>query len=74
MPKGRPIDLTGRRFGGWTVIERSPLRKKGRALWLCRCDCGTEQAVQSGNLLYGNSTRCRPCGSSREHNARWNKA
>src|SRR5689334_2110392 len=52
----RGIDLTGMRFGKWTVIGRSvgPAPQK----WLCRCDCGTEKSVLGGNLRYGKSTSC----------------
>jgi hypothetical protein len=40
------IDLTGKKFGKWTVlhhIESSPN-------WLCRCVCGTVRAVGSSQL------------------------
>jgi hypothetical protein len=47
------IDLTGQRFGRWTVLEPLPEYK-----WLCRCDCGTEQPVLSKSLKSGKSTSC----------------
>jgi hypothetical protein len=53
-------DLVGQRFGRWTVIERGPNIKR-RAGWICRCDCGEERAVESGNLVTGRSTSCG-CG------------
>jgi hypothetical protein len=33
------VDLTGVRFGRWTVIVFALNTPKG-AIWLCRCDCG----------------------------------
>ena len=57
------IDLTGKRFGRWTVIERAqqpPGRSKG-TWWLCRCDCGTSTPRKSETLRYGSSTGCLSC-------------
>jgi len=54
MKKGR--DLTGERFGRWTVLEKE--EGKGAAKWLCRCSCGTQRAVAAKNLLAGVSTSC----------------
>lgn len=47
------IDLTGRRFGRWTVI-----RFASRGFWLCRCVCGTERTVRRSNIVYGVSKSC----------------
>lgn len=47
------IDLTGKRFGRWTVLE---YRKKSK--WLCKCDCGTIKEVQSTHLKSGCSKSC----------------
>ena len=56
------IDLTGKRFGRWTVLAMHPERycwKGGRAaLWLCRCDCGTERVVFGTSLRLGKSKSC----------------
>lgn len=54
------IDLTGQKFGTWTVIERGP-NEKGAVMWLCRCDCGTEKYVRGFTLKNGKSTGCRKC-------------
>jgi len=51
-------DMTGRRFGRWLVLERSPERKRWAVLWVCRCDCGTIRTVLAGNLRKGLSTSC----------------
>lgn len=51
-------DITGQRFGRWTVIgeDRSPRLRKVK--WLCRCDCGNERAVYADNLQMGYSRSC----------------
>lgn len=51
MPK--TIDLTGQRFGSWTV-----LRYAGASKWDCLCACGTEKAVLGKSLKTGSSTSC----------------
>lgn len=58
----RMIDLTGRRYGKLTVIQRGPdyIGKSGRMIqWLCRCDCGREILVRANNLQSGNTRTCR---------------
>jgi hypothetical protein len=66
------IDLTGRRFGKLTVIERAPNNRHKQALWICRCDCGSEHAVVGQALTKGavRSCKCswRVAGSN---NRRW---
>ena len=51
-------DLTGKRFGSWTVLERDgnvlPVR------WICKCDCGTIRSVSRSSLNNG-STSCGQC-------------
>lgn len=50
------IDLTGQRFGKWTVLSKAPSR--GGVRWQCRCDCGTEAVVYSMGLRNGRSQSC----------------
>lgn len=52
------IDLTGQRFGQWTILQLSPVRQHRKAQWECVCDCGTEATVESRSLRTGNSTGC----------------
>src|SRR5262249_35922619 len=60
--QGRLIDMTGRRFGRLTVLAIYPERYRWPggtfALWLCRCDCGTERVVLGNSLRRGASTNC----------------
>lgn len=54
------IDLTGRRYGRWTVLSKSPSRMNGTH-WNCRCDCGAECRVKAQALRERMS---RSCGCS----------
>ena len=46
------IDITGQRFGRYTVLARNGAGANGMAAWLCKCDCGKEKTVL-GNSLRG---------------------
>lgn len=54
------IDLTGMKFGEWTVLERAENRG-GAVAWKCRCSCGAVQDVIGDSLKRGDSTGCRKC-------------
>ena len=52
------IDLKGKQFGDWTVLEYA-----GNKKWLCRCSCSTpenpvERIVAGQDLRNGKSTGC----------------
>ena len=51
-------DLTGQKYGRLTVLERAEKTKGGKICWLCRCDCGNERIIESGNLVSGASKSC----------------
>lgn len=51
------IDLTGQRFGRWTVIGISHKSQHG-IYWKCKCDCGKIGYVTSNSLTRGNSKSC----------------
>ena len=51
-------DLTGQRFGKVTVLSRVANNKHGRAVWLCKCDCGNEKEIPAANLKSGRTTSC----------------
>lgn len=49
--------LLAKQFGRLTVIER--VENKGRnAAWLCRCECGNELIVTTGELNRGRTQSC----------------
>lgn len=51
MPK--LIDITGQQFGRLTAVRRDVGSR-----WLCRCACGRETSVLSGNLRRGLQVSC----------------
>ena len=51
-------DLTGNKYGYWTVIERSKTDSHRNVFWLCRCKCGTERPVRAWDLTSGKSKSC----------------
>ena len=56
----RRIDITGKKFGEWTVIRHSYNTK-----WICRCSCGTEKEVDGRSLRSGQSESCRSCSKKK---------
>lgn len=52
------VDMTGKRFGRYTVIKRVENDKHGNAVWLCRCDCGNEKNVVGRSLRSGVVVSC----------------
>lgn len=46
-------DLTGQKFGDWTVLKHSHDR-----MWTCQCSCGTIRDVQDYSLTHGKSLSC----------------
>lgn len=54
MPKR--MDLTGRQFGRWTVLEYAGY--SNGVMWLCQCECGKRKEIRSDRLRYGRSTSC----------------
>lgn len=59
-------DLSGQRFGllvAVRVVGQSACRS---FLWLCRCDCGRESTVPTGDLKAGHT---RSCGCLRRTSA-----
>lgn len=55
-------DITGQRFGRWTVLYENGRLKEPRGrlitLWRCRCDCGEERDLRAGTLKTGSSLSC----------------
>lgn len=51
-------DLTGRTFGYYTVLGRSPIKRYGEVHWTCRCRCGTIKDVSGHALRRGNTKSC----------------
>lgn len=51
-------DLSGKKFGRWTVLDQCVPHGRYDRKWLCRCECGTERFVMERSLIYGNSQSC----------------
>lgn len=54
-------DLTGQVFGNLTAVgPAEPRQQYGTVVsyWICRCKCGKEMEVPTGNLTSGNSRSC----------------
>ena len=56
------VDLTGRKFGRLSVVERveNTVSPGGvqQVRQRCKCDCGNETVVHAGNLRNGNTSSC----------------
>jgi hypothetical protein len=53
------IDLSGQRFGRWTVLHRCDApEESNRVYWLCKCDCGNTKAVMGSALRSGKTKSC----------------
>ena len=55
----RIIDMTGERYGRWTVIDLDYGRGSiYSAYWMCVCECGTTSSVSRAALVKGESKSC----------------
>ena len=57
---GENTDLTGKRFGRLTVLEKSCLDvgDKGKTYYICRCDCGNMTINYSSDLTCNKTLSC----------------
>ena len=55
---GTLIDLSGNRFGHWTVLHRDESNTRKNIYWVCQCDCGTIRSVAGTSLRSGISVSC----------------
>lgn len=52
------LDLTGGKFGKLTVVKRIGTTAYGRALWLCKCECGNLTEANATSLKRGEIVSC----------------
>lgn len=54
-------DLTGRKFGRWTVLGEGTHKYSGKhriLYWKCKCECGTFKEIHGGSLVLRRSESC----------------
>lgn len=52
------VDMKGKTFGRWSVIERVKNDEKGNAMWLCQCACGTKKILKGSYIRRGDGKSC----------------
>jgi len=55
------INITGKKIGKWTVLERVISDKN--YCWKCQCECGNIRKVSGGNLRKNKSLQCSSCAN-----------
>lgn len=54
---GKFIDITGQKFGRWTVLSRA--KNQGtRTMWEAQCECGKTREVSAIHIRWGRSKSC----------------
>ena len=61
-------DLTGMKFGKWTVISTHV--KDNCTYCQCICECGKQHRVRANHLKSGASRSCHSCGNTRHGDSR----
>jgi len=56
------IDMTGKKYGKWTVISSVGNNDVGQSKWLCECECGKRVIILGYTLRQGSSRGCKTCG------------
>lgn len=69
--RNRGDSLIGKRFGRLVVLDK--VSQKGRATWLCACDCGEETVVSRTSLFSGKTKSCG-CLERENRQAVWSKS
>jgi hypothetical protein len=57
-PLSRSLLLTGQTFGRLKVIREDGRNRHRSVMWLCRCECGADTRVASGELTKGHTKSC----------------
>ena len=56
---GKMIDMSGKKIGRLTVIERSNASGTNKGVyWLCQCKCGAEKYIRGADLRDGSIVSC----------------
>lgn len=73
---GKEIDITGKKYGMLTAIERVENYRTQGNYWLCRCDCGNTAIVRKYDLVHlkNHSCGCYQRKSAKERHTTHNKS
>jgi predicted SprT family Zn-dependent metalloprotease len=65
MKKGTILikDITGQKFGEWTVLKSGEIVGKGTRTWICQCSCGEIRQIPNAELVNGKRKICRKCSA-----------
>lgn len=62
IPRDRRfINITGKHFGKWAVLEYAGRPDGKHDVWKCRCECSLEKCVYGDHLKGGKSKACKVC-------------
>lgn len=53
----------GTRYGSLTVLGYAGQNEHKQAMWLCRCDCGSERPRIAYAVINGLTTKCIACSN-----------
>ena len=52
------MDLKGKKFGKWLVLELDSEKSGKQKYWKCVCDCGCKRSVYQSALIHKKSVSC----------------
>ena len=52
------VDIVGKKYNKLTVIMKTGRNKRGKTLYLCRCDCGEEPIIVGSKIKNGATKSC----------------
>lgn len=55
------IDLSGKKFGKYTVLYKCNEKKHGNTAWVVKCECGNVREVTKSSLTLGLAKSCGKC-------------
>jgi len=61
-------NLIGKKIGRLLVVNQSTSNNRGRARWLCRCDCGNEKIILGDHLTRRDGKGVLSCGCLQREN------
>jgi hypothetical protein len=70
LAKKNLINLRGKKFGRWRVLDKPPRKIDGRIYWRCECECGTRGTISGYSLRAGQS---KSCGCQKNRDRKGNK-